>query len=309
MPRLPFLLVLAAGVSPFLLQADPGDVDGAHDYAGIARMPGFLITDYDEDNPSQFDFPVARPIPTDMARVDTIHVKGHRYVIRYELKPGAVPYSLLQIQQFYEKLTADAGFTAEKTGAVGDVTETFHQKKTGGEVWVYLVPAMGANVLTVVETRGTTPPAVSSQIAEDPFYTALIKNGRVTLPVAFQPNKLDLDRDAQPVIDRVIKMLQRHPELLLRIEGHTDNAGNVTENQRLSSGRARAVQVLLIAGGIDKDHLQAVGLGGLEPVADNGTAEGREKNRRIELVVRKDSPSFHAPAPNGTNYYPNASAP
>jgi len=307
MRRLPSLLLLAVLALPLSLLAEPGDVDGAHDYAGIARMPGFLITDYDEDNPSEFDFPVARPVPTDMAHVETTHVKGHRYVIRYELRPGAAPYSLLQIQQFFEKLTADAGFTAEKTGAIGDVTETFHLKKNGGDVWIYLLPSMGAHILTIIEAR---PPLLSSafnQGPEDPLYTALLKDNRVVLPVTFLPGKFDLGQEKQPIMERAIKMLQRHPELLLRIEGHTDNTGSATENQRLSAGRAQAVQAALIAGGVDKDQVKAVGLGGLEPLADNSTAAGREKNRRIELVIRQESPSFHAAAPNGTNYYPKTS--
>lgn len=297
------VVILAVLSLPLALMADPGDVEGSHDYAGIPRLPGFFITDYDEDNPAAFDFPVARPLPTDAAHIETVHAQGHRYIIRYELKPSAVPYSLLQIQQYFEKLTGDSGFTVEKNGAAGNVAETFHQKKAGHETWVYLEPAMAAIVLTVMEARETSAPTATGP-TDDPLYTALVKNGHVMLPVSFQPSRPDLGSDVQPVIDRVIKMLQLHPDLLLRIEGHTDNTGEATDNQRLSAGRARAVQALLIAHGIDKDRLQAVGLGGLEPVADNGTAEGREKNRRIELVVRKDSPQFHSPAPNGTNYYP-----
>jgi len=61
---------------------------------------------------------------------------------------------------------------------------------------------------------------------------------------------------------------------------------------------------MLIAAHIDKKRLDAVGVGGLQPLADNDTAEGREKNRRIELVLWKKNPAFHAPAPNGNNYYP-----
>ena len=70
------------------LRADPGDVESSRDYAGFPRLPGFIISDYDEDNPAEFDFPAARPLPDDANHVETVHVKGHRYVIRYELSPG-----------------------------------------------------------------------------------------------------------------------------------------------------------------------------------------------------------------------------
>ncbi len=69
-----------------------------------------------------------------------------------------------------------------------------------------------------------------------------------------------------------------------------------------------AVQAKLVASDIDPKRLDAVGVGGLQPLADNATAEGREKNRRIELVLWKRSSAFHSPAPNGNNYYPGASA-
>jgi OOP family OmpA-OmpF porin len=101
-------------------------------------------------------------------------------------------------------------------------------------------------------------------------------------------------------------MMNRHPDLVLRIEGHTDNVGDPDDNLRLSAQRALAVQAMLIAARIDKTRLDAVGVGGLQPLADNNTAEGRKKNRRIELVVWKKYPAFHAPAPNGNNYYPSS---
>jgi len=276
------------------LAADPGDVESSRDYPGFPRLPGLVITDYEEDNPSSFDFPVARPLPTDADHVEALHVKGHRFVIRYEPGPGATAHSLLQTQQYYEKLAVDVGFTVEKTGAVGDVTETFHQKKPGREVWVYLEPSMSVNVLTIVESTGVImPPAPavatpSPAPAEDPLYTSLIKDGHVALSLIFLPGKPDISTDSPPLLERVVKILQLHPDLRLTIEGHTDNTDDPQGDQLLSAQRARAVRAMLIADGVDKNRLVAVGLGGTQPVADGTTAEGRAQNRRIELVVRKN---------------------
>lgn len=275
-----------------LLRAEPGDVEGSHDYPGFPRLYGFTISDFDEDNPSSYDFPVARPLPEDASHIENFRVKGHRYVIRYELSPGneRASRTLIQTQQYYEKLAGIAGFTVQKTGAVGDVTETYYGNKNGRDIWVHLEPGMTVNVLTVVESYGSAQPLAPSRSAatgpEDSLYVDLTRNGRVILPMSFLPGKPDVSSDAQPMIDRVVRIMKRHDDLVLTIEGFTDDAGDALDNQRLSSARAHAVKTLIVAGGIDKKRLVTLGMGGTHPVADNATAEGREKNRRIELVIR-----------------------
>jgi outer membrane protein OmpA-like peptidoglycan-associated protein len=332
------------------LRADPGDVEGSRDYPGFPRLPGFVISDYDEDNPAEFHFPVARPLPIDAAHVETVLVKGHRYVIRYEVGADGRMPSLYQTQKYYERLASDAGFKIQKSGAVGDVTETFYRATATHEIWIYLEPAMSDNVLTIVESAGgaapaplatTTTAASAAAKAEldppsataeplssappvvvtasvtppitDPDGTSLFdelnENGRAVVPFVFQPAKEELDASSQPLIDRVVAMMNHHPEIFLRIEGHTDNTGDEEDNMRLSAQRAMAIQAKLVAADIDAKRLDAVGVGGLQPLADNSTTSGREKNRRIELVLwKKSSSAFHPSAPNGNNYYPGSSA-
>ena len=336
------------------LRGDPGDVGNSHDYPGFPRQTGYTISDYDEDNPADFDFPVAHPLPTDSGHVDTIPVHGHRYVIRYELTSGNAP-SIFQTQRYYEKFASDNGFTVEKTGASGDTTETFHKSTASHEIWVYLEPAITVNVLTVVEAVGGTsaeslmprisatpppihavmptvdvprlpavsivpatppapppvrapspsfapspaPPAPSAPPVDpngDELYAELNQDGRVIVPFVFQPGRDELDASSQPLVNRVAAMMKKHPELFLRIEGHTDNSGEPDVNLRLSAQRALAVQASLIDDDVDKKRLDAVGVGGLQPLASNTTAEGREKNRRIELVMWKKYPGSHTPA-------------
>ena len=80
-------------------------------------------------------------------------------------------------------------------------------------------------------------------------------------------------------------MLKEHPELALTIEGHTDNVGKPESNQALSEKRAAAVRQYLVDNyQIDGARLQAKGLGQTKPVGGNDTAEGRQQNRRVELV-------------------------
>jgi len=80
-------------------------------------------------------------------------------------------------------------------------------------------------------------------------------------------------------------MLKEHPELKLVIEGHTDDVGKPDANQGLSEKRANAVrQYLVDTHQIEGARLQAKGLGQTKPVGSNETPEGRQNNRRVELV-------------------------
>lgn len=79
--------------------------------------------------------------------------------------------------------------------------------------------------------------------------------------------------------------LSRYPDLSVRVLGYTDSSGDAQANQALSQARAMAVREALIALGAGEAQLEAEGRGEREPMADNATAEGRELNRRVELLV------------------------
>jgi OmpA-OmpF porin, OOP family len=82
-------------------------------------------------------------------------------------------------------------------------------------------------------------------------------------------------------------MLKEHADLKLTIEGHTDNIGKAESNQTLSEKRAAAVRQYLIDNHqVDGARLEAKGLGQTKPVGSNDTAEGRQQNRRVELVKK-----------------------
>jgi OmpA-OmpF porin, OOP family len=86
-------------------------------------------------------------------------------------------------------------------------------------------------------------------------------------------------------LNEVAKILKDDNELKLAIDGHTDDVGADNNNQKLSENRAAAVRAYLVKRGIDASRLVATGHGESEPVADNKTAAGRQKNRRVELKM------------------------
>ena len=75
-------------------------------------------------------------------------------------------------------------------------------------------------------------------------------------------------------------------EKKIYLSGHTDNVGNPVKNKALSLKRANSVKEELILLGLDKDQIVVVGFGEEQPIADNNTAEGRQKNRRVELQIK-----------------------
>ena len=103
--------------------------------------------------------------------------------------------------------------------------------------------------------------------------------------VLFAFGKYDLKSDAQIKLAKLAGIVQAHPGLQLAIEGHTDNIGSDEANMKLSQQRADTVRSFLVQQGLAPDMVTAVGLGKGEPVADNSTNEGRQKNRRVEIIV------------------------
>lgn len=110
---------------------------------------------------------------------------------------------------------------------------------------------------------------------------------RVNIPsnVSFDTAKYDLKPALLPVLDSVARALAQHPELRAKSIGHTDSTGSMQVNQTLSVNRANAVTNYLASRGVSPARLMAEGRGPSNPVADNGTAEGRALNRRVELYL------------------------
>ena len=119
-----------------------------------------------------------------------------------------------------------------------------------------------------------------------PLYDALTANGRVsTHGILFATGSATIEGESTPTLKEIGDMLKAHPELKLTIEGHTDNVGDAAANQTLSEQRAAAVaQYLETTYQIDASRLATKGYGATKPVASNDTPEGRQQNRRVELV-------------------------
>jgi outer membrane protein OmpA-like peptidoglycan-associated protein len=109
--------------------------------------------------------------------------------------------------------------------------------------------------------------------------------------VYYDFDKATLKPASHASLDKLVALLNAHPEIVIELGAHTDNIGNETYNQRLSEARAKACVNYLISKGIDKDRLQAKGYGSTQPIAPNAhddgsdNPEGRGMNRRTEFKV------------------------
>ncbi|MGA2114318.1 MAG: OmpA family protein [Bryobacteraceae bacterium] len=106
--------------------------------------------------------------------------------------------------------------------------------------------------------------------------------------VLFDFDKYTLKPGARETMAKVSGILLAYPGLKIQLEGHTDSIGSDEYNQTLSEQRADAVRDYLIGQGVSEATVSAVGLGKSNPVASNDTAEGRQRNRRVEMVVSGD---------------------
>jgi outer membrane protein OmpA-like peptidoglycan-associated protein len=103
--------------------------------------------------------------------------------------------------------------------------------------------------------------------------------------VLFDTGRAELKSGAFSTIDRLATFLRENPERRVAIEGHTDAVGSDSSNLSLSQRRAEAVRAALASRGIDGTRITAQGMGEAVPVASNGTAEGRQRNRRVEVII------------------------
>jgi outer membrane protein OmpA-like peptidoglycan-associated protein len=106
--------------------------------------------------------------------------------------------------------------------------------------------------------------------------------------VLFATGKADLRPEAREALARFAGIIGVYPSIHVTVEGHTDSTGSDATNRTLSLARATVVRDYLAVQGVESSHIDVQGLGPDRPVADNETAEGRARNRRVEIILTGD---------------------
>ncbi|MGE0625220.1 MAG: OmpA family protein [Pseudomonadales bacterium] len=104
--------------------------------------------------------------------------------------------------------------------------------------------------------------------------------------VTFDVNQSDVKSNFYPVLNSVALVLKEYDKTLIDVNGHTDSTGAVEYNMTLSNRRSQSVADYLANQGINRNRIYTQGFGPHYPVADNGTPEGRQLNRRVELILK-----------------------
>ncbi len=116
--------------------------------------------------------------------------------------------------------------------------------------------------------------------------TALRVGSKLLLhDILFDNNQAFLRPESYAELERVIRLMNENPELKIEIQAHTDNVGSASSNKRLSDRRADSALQYLIENGVEPTRMRSIGFGATKPVADNSTEEGRQLNRRVELLI------------------------
>lgn len=105
--------------------------------------------------------------------------------------------------------------------------------------------------------------------------------------LTFRLGSADIKESSFEALDKIVNFLRDNDDYQLIVIGHTDSSGSDSFNQTLSENRANAVKTYIASKGIKNSRIESMGKGESEPIANNSTAEGREKNRRVTFELKK----------------------
>jgi outer membrane protein OmpA-like peptidoglycan-associated protein len=258
----------ALALSAVTTRAQDQDAEGCKDSAVITRMPGSTIHSCEN---KEFD-QAKMPLGTDKdgnAKEKTVEGEFHSW--DYGTREGV---SEIQVFRNFETALKKAGFTIDFEESPGTITA--HK----GPLWYQLDNKGTYYYQTIVTEKAMEQEVTASNLADE-----INKSGHVAVyGIHFDTGKATIQADSEEILNQIVKLLQDNASLKLRVEGHTDNQGSAAANQVLSDKRAQAVVAWLTGKGINASRLAAKGFGATKPVADNGSEDGRAKNRRVELA-------------------------
>lgn len=182
----------------------------------------------------------------------------------------------------YHKLDPNKGDDGDM-GYQGEQIKVFVIRTADqGTVYVQFSANNSSGKLNVLQEEGfvqTVKKITAAEIEKD-----LKDKGKAILYINFDVNKASLTADGKDVVAQIAEAIKKDNSLTITIEGHTDNSGVATNNQKLSEDRANEVLRSLVGLGCDKSRLSAKGWGAEKPLVPNDTEENKAKNRRVELV-------------------------
>ena len=159
------------------------------------------------------------------------------------------------------------------------------QLSANGEFVIFAKKAGFISNIEKISTIGLNRSATLYVNLELGIAETKVGNNMVLKNIYFEIGKAVLNTNFSTDLAKLVQFLQDNPLTKLEIQGHTDNTGNALVNKILSEKRANCIVNYLVTNGVSKNRLTAKGFGALQPIADNTTAAGKAKNRRVEMKV------------------------
>ena len=141
----------------------------------------------------------------------------------------------------------------------------------------------GYNWQTIRNKLSGASKGTGTQITEQPDGSLKLN---IPSNVTFATDSYQINPNLYATLNELATQMNQNPQVVAQIRGYTDSTGNASYNQTLSVNRAQSVATYLSQHGVQPNRLQAEGFGASSPIADNSTAAGREKNRRVEIYLR-----------------------
>ena len=175
--------------------------------------------------------------------------------------------------------------TKKETKYTADANGKFALLLTKGESYKFY-PALFKDEET---TKVVDIPNQKGEISANITINIEFENKEFTLDkVYFDTAKVTLKAESNKTLNDLFDILKAKPTMIIELQGHTDNVGNTTANQKLSEDRANAVKDYLEKKGIASSRITTKGFGDTQPIEDNSTEEGRKKNRRTVVKIVKE---------------------
>jgi OmpA-OmpF porin, OOP family len=259
------------GFSPIIFGQEQ-DIPGSRDHPLLSRMDNYYIDEYAEYDYHSHEFYDEKD--------NEYIIEGHKWIIGYTLKEGYEPPGQLKVRKNYINAIKEIGGKI-----LWDRGVYMMVALEGKEIWIDLwVDSDGSDYrLTMVEKT-----IMEQEVEADPEALSedLKAEGHVAIyGIYFEYNTANLQSESEPTLEAIAQMLRQDHTLEVFIVGHTDMTGSLSYNMELSQRRADSVvNALVNTYGISASRLKAMGVGPLCPVATNQSEEGRQLNRRVELV-------------------------
>jgi outer membrane protein OmpA-like peptidoglycan-associated protein len=243
------------------------DVEGSKDHPMFNRLSGFYITDYSFNEFGSHIFYDEGD--------NEVEVEGKKTFIKYENENEVGALNI--IRNFSNAIKKIGGKALESSG-----NRVYVNIKQGNkETWVEVFAGDYDYDLTIIE-KGE----VEQEITANAILKELNEAGKAILYINFDTGKSTIKKVSLPIIEQIIEMMKQTPDIKISVEGHTDSDGSNESNLKLSEARANSVVEAITKAGIDASRSSSAGFGEEKPIADNSNAEGKAKNRRVELIKK-----------------------